>query len=77
MGRYDVLLNNERKKSYAISLANGAERYDKYHCKNFPKRYAWLSVTFLGFIRFEQVAGNKGFVPENVPDFSNLVDLSE
>ena len=22
------------------------------HCKNFPKRYAWLSVTFLGFISF-------------------------
>ena len=33
------------------------------HCKNFPKRYAWLSVTFLGFISFEQVAGNNGFRP--------------
>ena len=53
------------------------ELADKIYCKNFPKLYAWLSVTFLGFISFEQVAGNKGFVPENVPDFRNLVDLSE
>ena len=28
------------------------------HCKNFSKRYAWLSVTFLDFISFEQVTGN-------------------
>ena len=47
------------------------------HCKNFPKRYAWLSVTFLGFISFEQVAGNNRIWPWNVPDFRNLVDLSE
>ena len=33
------------------------------HCKNFPKRYAWLSVTFLGFISFEQLAGNNWFGP--------------
>ena len=33
------------------------------HCKNFPKRYAWLSVTFLGFISFEQVTGNNRFRP--------------
>ena len=33
------------------------------HCKNFPKRCAWLSVTFLGFISFEQVTGNNRFCP--------------
>ena len=50
----------------------------RIHCKNFPKSYAWLSVTFLGFISFEQVAVEiTGLVPENVPDFRNLVDLSE
>ena len=43
------------------------------HCKNFMKRYAWLSVTFLGFISFEQVAGNNGFRPLKRPDFRNSV----
>ena len=35
----------------------------KVHCKNFSKRYAWLSETFLAFISFEQVAGKNGFRP--------------
>ena len=47
------------------------------HCKNFPKRYAWLSVTFLSFISFEQVTGNNKFRQWKVPDFRKLVDLSE
>ena len=38
-------------------------RINPIHCKNFPKCYAWLSVTFLGFISFEKVAGNNGFGP--------------
>ena len=33
------------------------------HSKNFPKRYAWLSVTFLDFICFDQVTGNIRFLP--------------
>ena len=32
------------------------------HCKNFPKRYAWLSVTFLDFIYFEHDTGNISFL---------------
>ena len=30
-------------------------------CKNFLKRYAWLSITFLVFISFEHVTGNNRF----------------
>ena len=47
------------------------------HCKIFPKRYAWISVTFLGFISFEQVTGNNRLRTWNVPDFRNLVDLNK
>ena len=41
-------VNNESKTVYL-------------HCKNFPKRYAWLSVTFLDFISFEQVTESTRF----------------
>ena len=53
--------------------------YNRVHhhtVRFFPKRYARISVTFLGFIGFEQVTGNNRFRPWNVPDLRNLVDLS-
>ena len=39
------------------------------NCKNFTWRYAWISVTFLGFISFEQVTGNNKFHPWDDPNF--------
>ena len=60
---------NYPSKSWAPSLCP--------HCKNFPKRYAWLSVTFVGFTSFEQVTGNNGFRPWNSSHFRNLVNLGE
>ena len=47
------------------------------HCKNFPKRYAWLSVhswILYVLIRLLEISG---FFPENISDFRNLVDLNE
>ena len=65
------------KKKIEENCINESSCLESLHCKNSPKPYEWLSVTFPGFICFELVTGNNRFWPWNVPDFMNLVNLNE
>ena len=60
---YTVVRLTDRIVCVRVWRLTGYDSRPTLHCMNFPKRCALLSVTFLGFISFEQVAGNNGFRP--------------